>query len=68
MLRNNADARRCSYFELGLPVVFPVFFCVVCIDKVFLVFLSSGVSALLQASHSAPLPILRVLHESMPGS
>ena len=20
MLRNNADARRCSYFELGLPV------------------------------------------------
>ena len=21
MLRNNADARRCSYFELGLPVV-----------------------------------------------
>ena len=19
MLRNNADARRCSYFELGLP-------------------------------------------------
>ena len=24
MLRNNADARRCSYFELGLPVVAPV--------------------------------------------
>ena len=23
MLRNNADARRCSYFELGLPVIFP---------------------------------------------
>ena len=22
MLRNNADARRCSYFELGLPVLF----------------------------------------------
>ena len=22
MLRNNADARRYSYFELGLPVVF----------------------------------------------
>ena len=22
MLRNNADARRCSYFELGLPVIF----------------------------------------------
>ena len=22
MLRNNVDARRCSYFELGLPVVF----------------------------------------------
>ena len=21
MLRNNADVRRCSYFELGLPVV-----------------------------------------------
>ena len=21
MLRNNADARRCSYFELGLPVM-----------------------------------------------
>ena len=21
MLRNNADARRCSYFELGLPVI-----------------------------------------------
>ena len=21
MLRNNADARRCSYFELGLPMV-----------------------------------------------
>ena len=21
MLRNNADTRRCSYFELGLPVV-----------------------------------------------
>ena len=21
MLRNNADARRCAYFELGLPVV-----------------------------------------------
>jgi len=21
MLRNNADARRCSYFELGLPVL-----------------------------------------------
>ena len=21
MLRNNADARRCSHFELGLPVV-----------------------------------------------
>ena len=21
MLRNNADARRCSYFEPGLPVV-----------------------------------------------
>ena len=21
MFRNNADARRCSYFELGLPVV-----------------------------------------------
>ena len=21
MLRNNADARRCSYFELGVPVV-----------------------------------------------
>ena len=21
MLRNNGDARRCSYFELGLPVV-----------------------------------------------
>ena len=20
MLRNNADARQCSYFELGLPV------------------------------------------------
>ena len=20
MLRNNADVRRCSYFELGLPV------------------------------------------------
>ena len=26
MLRNNADARRCSYFELGLPVVFEVGF------------------------------------------
>ena len=25
MLRNNADARRCSYFELGLPVVCRVF-------------------------------------------
>ena len=24
MLRNNADARRCSYFKLGLPVVCPV--------------------------------------------
>ena len=24
MLRNNADARRCSYFELGLPVVYAV--------------------------------------------
>ena len=24
MLRNNADARRCSYFELGLPVVVTV--------------------------------------------
>ena len=23
MLRNNADACRCSYFELGLPVVYP---------------------------------------------
>ena len=23
MLRNNADARRCSYFELGLPVLCP---------------------------------------------
>ena len=23
MLRNNADARRCSYFELGLPVMTP---------------------------------------------
>ena len=23
MLRNNADARRCSYFELGLPVMQP---------------------------------------------
>ena len=23
MLRNNADVRRCSYFELGLPVIFP---------------------------------------------
>ena len=22
MLRNNAVARRCSYFELGLPVVY----------------------------------------------
>ena len=21
MLRNNADVRRCSYFEIGLPVV-----------------------------------------------
>ena len=21
MLRNNADVRRCSYFELGLPVL-----------------------------------------------
>ena len=21
MLRNNADARRCSYFDLGLPVI-----------------------------------------------
>ena len=21
MLRNNADVRRCSYFELGLPVI-----------------------------------------------
>ena len=21
MLRNNSDARQCSYFELGLPVV-----------------------------------------------
>ena len=21
MLRNNADARRCSYLELGLPVI-----------------------------------------------
>ena len=21
MLRNNADARRCSYFEVGLPVI-----------------------------------------------
>ena len=21
MLRNNADARRCSYFEPGLPVI-----------------------------------------------
>ena len=21
MLRNNADTRRCAYFELGLPVV-----------------------------------------------
>ena len=28
MLRNNADARRCSYFELGLPVVLQVtFYC-----------------------------------------
>ena len=28
MLRNNADARRCSYFELGLPaVVTVVLFC-----------------------------------------
>ena len=26
MLRNNADPRRCSYFELGLPVVFEVGF------------------------------------------
>ena len=26
MLRNNVDARRCSYFELGLPVVFEVGF------------------------------------------
>ena len=26
MLRNNADARRCSYFELGLPVVIIVQF------------------------------------------
>ena len=26
MLRNNADARRCSYFEVGLPVVFLNFF------------------------------------------
>ena len=25
MLRNNADVRRCSYFELGLPVV-PLYF------------------------------------------
>ena len=24
MLRNNADARRCSYFVLGLPVSNPV--------------------------------------------
>ena len=24
MLRNNADAHRCSYFELGLPVIRPV--------------------------------------------
>ena len=24
MLRNNADVRRCSYFELGLPVDQPV--------------------------------------------
>ena len=23
MLRNNADVRQCSYFELGLPVVTP---------------------------------------------
>ena len=22
MLLNNADARRCSYFELGLPMIF----------------------------------------------
>ena len=28
MLRNNADARRCSYFQLGLPVVLQVtFYC-----------------------------------------
>ena len=26
MLRNNADARRCSYFELGLPVLDPANF------------------------------------------
>ena len=25
MLRNNADARRCSNFELGLPVLSPVY-------------------------------------------
>ena len=25
MLRNNADARRCSYFELGLPVGKPLY-------------------------------------------
>ena len=30
MLRNNTDARRCSYFELGLPVVVTVIlFCFV---------------------------------------
>ena len=25
MLRNNADARRCSYFELELPAIKPYF-------------------------------------------
>ena len=24
MLRNNADARRCSYFELGLPLIWQI--------------------------------------------
>ena len=27
MLRNNADARRCSYFELGLPVMYLILDC-----------------------------------------
>ena len=28
VLRNNANVRQCSYFELGIPVLFSAFFVV----------------------------------------